>query len=196
MSHDYDECCCICFDKLEQNNFTKLKCSHIIHFNCGMKWFVNHNTCPTCRQETGHNLSEITNEPENNIDLNLFNNNNMNLINLNRFTYPDFQEKIKTYNSLLVNKLFIEGIIDDMYDDNMDDNTELFMSLINDKWKCLHYQNEFNDKSSQELIEIWKKLSKKKRNNYFQYGLYKNIRNIKQITVEEMSDLICTHMLS
>eukprot|EP00357_Protocruzia_adherens_P008182 CAMPEP_0115012276 /NCGR_PEP_ID=MMETSP0216-20121206/24623_1 /TAXON_ID=223996 /ORGANISM="Protocruzia adherens, Strain Boccale" /LENGTH=269 /DNA_ID=CAMNT_0002381267 /DNA_START=793 /DNA_END=1598 /DNA_ORIENTATION=- len=44
------ETCPFCFEGLKVNETVKrLKCYHLIHADCSIKWFRQHNSCPFCR---------------------------------------------------------------------------------------------------------------------------------------------------
>lgn len=54
--NDPDALCSICLEALESagSNVQLPCCQHPFHLQCIQPWFIQHNTCPTCR----HNLNE------------------------------------------------------------------------------------------------------------------------------------------
>ena len=72
INHELNEQCNICLecfsdpelipetDSIHENNFLKLKCDHIFHYECIENWLKNHsNKCPVCRIEIakGHPMN-------------------------------------------------------------------------------------------------------------------------------------------
>lgn len=50
----HDHCCVLCIEEVTQNNSesknTLLKCKHVFHTNCILKWVKVKFVCPTCKQ--------------------------------------------------------------------------------------------------------------------------------------------------
>jgi len=49
--------CLICFESVPSTNSAKhkrLKCGHAFHFDCIIRWYVESDVCPVCRQEQVH----------------------------------------------------------------------------------------------------------------------------------------------
>lgn len=44
--------CCICFEEYHRGMVMKtLKCNHVIHYPCILRWYQKASTCPMCRCE-------------------------------------------------------------------------------------------------------------------------------------------------
>jgi hypothetical protein len=54
FDHQNTECkecyCCICIESMNNDEIIKLKCNHIFHSKCILKWFQNKKKCPLCRE--------------------------------------------------------------------------------------------------------------------------------------------------
>jgi|TARA_Y100000992_G_scaffold172588_1_gene116270 hypothetical protein len=55
------EMCIICMEEICDfvNNKITLPCNHNYHATCGLRWFKDNNSCPTCRQEVGEKRKKI-----------------------------------------------------------------------------------------------------------------------------------------
>jgi hypothetical protein len=50
-----DECCAICLDKIEKNNYiVNNSCCHTFHKDCYYKWISLSASCPICRANPFH----------------------------------------------------------------------------------------------------------------------------------------------
>ena len=43
--------CGICLNNLNEYKTINLRCNHILHINCGFKWFKINKSCPLCRDK-------------------------------------------------------------------------------------------------------------------------------------------------
>ncbi len=62
--------CCICLEKIDNNNCFRTPCKHLFHINCLEEWLRNKHTCPMCRRglnEIKPNLANLYCEYENQI---------------------------------------------------------------------------------------------------------------------------------
>ena len=59
MSAEEETCPC-CLEAIGTTNVMVVPCGHKFHFNCGMKWFTKHSSCPTCRSDTGVQVPTTT----------------------------------------------------------------------------------------------------------------------------------------
>jgi hypothetical protein len=49
MSEPDKEICCICCEDLDSKPKMELKCTHVVHTECGFDWVASKNSCPLCR---------------------------------------------------------------------------------------------------------------------------------------------------